>query len=376
MIFNYTNEERRFMTRAVELAKKGQFSAMPNPCVGCVLVKNGDVIAEGWHERPGGPHAEAMALQKAGPNARGCTAYVTLEPCSFVGRTPACSSSLVAAGVERVVCAMQDPHSLVSGKGFAELRNAGIEVKFGLLEAEAEALNPGYIKRQKLKLPRVTLKMAMSLDGRTAMASGESQWITGAEARRDVQLLRAKCCCILTGINTVLHDNPTMNVRPEGLDVEGLELMAGRQPLRAILDSKAQVVASMNIVEASGNVLLFIEAGAVADMSMQNAETVQIVSQPSSPLDLRKVLEEIALHQCNEVLVEAGPTLAGAFVEQGLVDHLVIYVAPKLMGSGARPLLSLPIESMAENVQLEFLNVQAIGDDIRIDAVPHHRSST
>jgi len=364
------------MTRAVELAKKGQFSAMPNPCVGCVLVKNGDVIAEGWHERPGGPHAEAMALQNAGPNARGCTAYVTLEPCSFVGRTPACSSSLVAAGVKRVVCAMQDPHRLVSGKGFAELRDAGIEVKFGLLEAEAEALNPGYIKRQKLKLPRVTLKMAMSLDGRTAMASGESQWITGAEARRDVQLLRAQSCCILTGINTVLHDNPTMNVRPEGLGVENLELMAGRQPLRAILDSKAQLLASMNIVAASGRVLLFTSAEAVADIALQNSETVQIVSQPNSPMDLRKVLEEIAHQQCNEVLVEAGPTLAGALVQQGLVDHMVIYVAPKLMGSGARPLLSLPFELMAENVQLEFLSVQAIGGDLRIDAVSHHRSST
>lgn len=361
------------MAQAIELARKGQFSTTPNPRVGCVLVKNGAILAEGWHERPGGPHAEAMALQKAGELAQGSTAYITLEPCSFVGRTPACSASLVKAGVTSVVCAMQDPHAKVAGSGFAELNAAGIRVKNGLLENQARALNPGYIKREQTGLPRVTLKLAMSLDGRTAMANGESKWITGAEARKDVQRLRAQSCAIITGIGTVLDDNPTLNVRSELLgskDAPKLELMSGRQPVRVVLDRQCRITAEKNIVQAPGNVIVFADGSALASSSLKDSASLELLPMPAPPAALQGVLEELGRRNMNEVLVEAGPTLAGAFMQYGLVDHLVVYMAPKLMGSTARPLFDLNLRSMADNIELDVQSVRSVGTDLRIDAMP------
>ncbi len=347
-----------YMALALQLAQRGRYSAAPNPCVGSVIVKGGQVIGDGWHQRAGESHAEINALHAAGDNVAGATVYVTLEPCSHHGRTSPCADALVRAGVARVVYGMQDPNPRVSGRGLERLEKAGIEVIGPVLAQQAEALNPGFCKRMCTGLPKVTVKLAMSLDGRTAMASGESKWITGPAARRDVQRMRAASCAIITGIGTVLKDNPAMTVRDDELELSH----SIRQPLRVVVDSCGQLSADANIVRQPGEVLV-VTAGPVVD-------GVQTVSLPAADgqVDLNALLQELGQRECNEVLVESGSELAGAFVTAGVVDELVVYMAPKLLGSSARPLLTLPFDTMAQQVELNIIDIRAVGDDFRITA--------
>ncbi|MBE2294814.1 MAG: bifunctional diaminohydroxyphosphoribosylaminopyrimidine deaminase/5-amino-6-(5-phosphoribosylamino)uracil reductase RibD [Phycisphaerales bacterium] len=352
------------MARALTLARRGLYGTDPNPRVGCVLVRDGGVVGEGWHEQAGEAHAEVIALEAAGDRARGATAYVTLEPCCHHGRTPPCTDALLHAGVNRVVAAMADPNPQVAGKGLQQLRDAGVAVDCGLLEAEARALNPGFIQRMTQHRPFVRLKLAMSLDGRTALASGESQWLTGAAARQDVQRLRARASTILTGIGTLLADDPSLNVRlPE----------AHRQPLRVILDSALRTPPTAKTLRLPGAVLIFT---AVTDNTLQaplrqaGAELL-ITPRTEGGLDLHFVMTELARRECNEIQVECGPTLAGALLQAGLVDELLIYMAPILLGEQARGLFQLPIlTQMHERRALEVMETRAVGTDWRIRLRP------
>lgn len=352
------------MARAIQLAARGQCSTSPNPCVGCVLVKDGAVIAEGWHTAAGGPHAEINALRDAGDNARGATAYVTLEPCSHHGKTGPCCEALITAGIERVVYGMQDPNPSVSGNGLQRLRDAGITVTGPVLENAARALNPGFIKRMEKQLPFVRLKMAMSLDGRTAMASGESLWITGEAARNDVQRMRARSCAIITAASTVLSDNAQLTVR----EPESLAALGTRRPLRVLLDQHAHVSLESSIFDACAPTLWCT----TKTPPEQLPETVEHWHLPTRHhhADLVALLGELARRGCNDILVEAGATLAGSFLQEKLVDELVIYMAPKLLGSTARPLFTLPFESMDEAHNLKILDVRAVGDDWRFTIQP------
>lgn len=366
----FSGPDKQYMARAIELAKRGWYSTTPNPRVGCVLSKNGIVIAEGWHERAGQAHAEAMALQKAGASAQGCTAYVTLEPCSFVGRTAACSRSLIEAGVHRVVCAMRDPHPKVSGNGIAALIGAGIVVDEDLMYEEARALNPGYIKRQETGLPYLRCKLAMSLDGRTAMASGESQWITGSDARRDVQDLRAQSCAVLTGINTVLDDDARLNVRVDELSDTARAQLGQRQPLRVVMDSAGRCPHDAALFASPGNVLVVVGSTAKTCQPASSNAVVELLGLETTQPEPAAALRALAARECNEVLLESGPTLAGVFLQHGLIDELIVYMAPKLLGSEARPLMHLPIQRMQDNVELRLNSVRMIGNDVRLDCAP------
>jgi len=368
------------MARALKLAVRGQYTCMPNPAVGCVIVQGDLVVGEGWHQLAGEAHAEVNALMHAGESAQGATVYVTLEPCSHYGRTPPCADALIAAGVSRVVYGMADPNPKVSGSGLKKLRQAGITVDGPLLESEAQQLNNGFIKRQQQRLPWVTVKLAMSLDGRTAMDSGESQWITGSAARQDVQRLRARSCAIVTGIGTVLHDDPSLTVRADelGLDstqfeYEGYaEKIAARQPLRVVVDSQLKTPADAKLLSAKGKTLI----AAASEGSLAGASSIEVVclANDEGRVDLSALLKLLAEKECNNVLVEAGAELAGAFLQAGLVDQFVIYMAPKLLGSSARPLLSLPFERMDQQVALDIIDIRQVGDDLRITASPHSSS--
>ncbi len=349
-------DDFRFMSRAIELAKRGRYTTHPNPRVGCVLVKAGKVVGDGWHIRAGEAHAEIHALNEAGAAANGATAYVTLEPCCHYGRTPPCSEALIKAGVTKVIAAMQDPNNKVSGSGMLQLQQAGIETAIGLLEGEARMLNPGFIRRMQTGRPYVRCKMAMSLDGRTAMASGESEWITAEAARQDVQHWRASADCIMTGIGTVMQDNPRMNVRlPE----------AERQPLRVVVDSKLRMTADRDMLAQTGQTLVFT---CEADATLANAE-VMTVPAIAGRVDLHAVLDELGRRQINEVHLESGATLSGAMLQAGLVDELLIYIAPVLMGDAARGLFHLPgLERMADRMPLEIFEQRQVGHDWRLRA--------
>lgn len=361
--------DQAMMARAVKLAVRGQYTCMPNPSVGCVITNGDSVVGEGWHQFAGQAHAEVNALERAGSQAKDATAYVTLEPCSHYGRTPPCADALIAAGVSRVVYGMTDPNPSVAGQGLEKLRQIGITVDGPILEAEAQQLNKGFIKRQEQGLPWVTIKLAMSLDGRTAMESGESQWITGAAARQDVQRLRARSCAIVTGIGTVLHDDPSLTVRADELGFENTaeaEKVAARQPLRVVVDSELKISADAKVLSSDGSALL------VTAKDCSDRQDVEIVSLPdkSGQVNLLALVKLLAEKECNNVLVEAGAELAGAFLQAGLVDELVIYMAPKLLGSSARPLLSLPFDCMDQQVGLDITDIRKVGDDIRITAAP------
>lgn len=356
-----------WMARAIRLARRGWNGVTPNPRVGCVLVREGELVGEGWHCRAGEPHAEVHALRSAGARARGATAYVTLEPCSHHGRTAPCAEALVSAGVARVVYGMQDPFSAVAGRGLERLRAAGVEVHGPVLEAEAAALNPGYIKRQRSGLPRLTVKLAMSLDGRTAMASGESQWITGPEARADVQRLRAASCAVVTGIGTVLHDDARLSVREPSLAVNCTAGPWLRQPLRVVLDRSGQLPDNAALLREPGPILHVT----ATDRGVAGVDHWQL---PPDSDALQGLLRELAGRGCNEVLVEAGPRLAGAFVAAGLVDELVLYIAFKLLGSAARPLLELPFDTLAQSVPLTVTDERAVGADRRLTLTPAYQS--
>ena len=363
------------MARALQLARRGQYSAMPNPHVGCVLVRGGQVIGEGFTQPAGGNHAEIEALQAAG-SARGATAYVTLEPCSHTGKTGPCASALIEAGVSRVVAAMEDPNPEVAGTGLQKLREAGIAVDCGLLETEARAVIPGFIARMTRGRGRVRAKLAMSLDGRTAMASGESQWITGPAARADVQRLRAMSCAIITGSGTVLSDDCALSVRADelGLGPEEARRATQRQPLRVVLDSGLQTPPNARVLQGQQGSLLLHARG--TDVPPELAATgVEFQPLPSlnNSLDLGQMLQSLNTRQCNEILVESGPRLAGALLQLGLLDELIIYMAPALMGSSARPLLDLPLDTMADKVELHIDDVRKVGQDWRFTVIPQNR---
>jgi diaminohydroxyphosphoribosylaminopyrimidine deaminase/5-amino-6-(5-phosphoribosylamino)uracil reductase len=352
------------MARALQLARRGLYTTDPNPRVGCVLVQGGTVVGEGWHERAGEPHAEIHALAQAGAAARGATAYVTLEPCCHHGRTPPCSAALIEAGVARVVAAMQDPNPRVAGMGLAALAQAGIAVQEGVLAAAAERLNRGFVRRMRTGLPWVRIKLAMSLDGRTALASGESRWITGAAARADVQHLRARSSAILTGIGTVLADDPSLNVR--------LDAGTVRQPLRVVLDSKLQLPPTARLLSLPGKTVVLAAEGDARRSAALTAESTSVVLLPMQAdkrVSLDAVLRFLGEQECNEVHVEAGPTLCGALLQAGLVDELVIYLAPHLLGDTARGLFSLPgLDRMDQRIALEIADIRAVGADWRITA--------
>ena len=366
---NFTTFDRSCMARALQLARNGWYTARPNPRVGCVIAQGGEVVGEGYHHRAGEPHAEVNALNSAGEKARGATAYVTLEPCNHQGRTGPCAQALIQAGIAEVVFAMADPHQVASG-GLDTLRSAGIAVRGPLLEAEARQLNPGFIKRCETGLPRVTVKLAMSLDGRTAMASGESQWITGPAARRDVQLLRAASDAVITGVGTVLRDDPAMTVRAPLLDRPDGEEIARHQPLRVIVDSQLRTPATAQMLQLPGPVLIATgKVDTAADFSAAaNCPEILSFTACGGRVDLEALLRELARRECSEVLVEAGSELCGAFMAAGLVDQLVVYMAPKLMGSNAMPLLTLPLDAMGQSIDLTINEICAVGNDWRISA--------
>lgn len=366
---NFTAADYRHMARALALARHGWYTTHPNPRVGCVIVRDGTVVGEGWHERAGEPHAEIHALRQAGEQARGADVYVTLEPCAHYGRTPPCAHALVQAGVQRVVAAMVDPNPLVAGKGLRLLQEAGIATASGLLEQEARALNLGFISRMERQRPWVRVKLAMSLDGRTAMASGESAWITGAAARRDGQFWRAQASVVLTGIGTVLADDPALNVRlsAEELGVTG----EVRQPVRVVLDSALRIPPTAKLLGLAGQVVICTCSQDEAKVAALQQRGVTVHQFAGNRLDLRQVLHSLAAEGCNEIHVEAGATLSGALLQQGLVDELLLYVAPCLLGSTARPLVGLPLATMQERFGLTIRDIRAVGQDWRIIANPH-----
>jgi diaminohydroxyphosphoribosylaminopyrimidine deaminase/5-amino-6-(5-phosphoribosylamino)uracil reductase len=342
---SFTSIDHDLMARAVTLARLGQFTCRPNPAVGSVIARAGKVIGEGWHRRAGENHAEIEAMNSVSDRAllKGATLYVTLEPCSHTGKTPPCADAVIAAGIGRLVYGMQDPNPEVSGSGIERMQQAGVEIAGPLQEAACEALNPGFIKRMQTGLPLVRLKQAMSLDGRTAMASGESQWITGSAAREDVQHWRARSCAVLTGSGTVMEDDPQLNVRAE----EFVSDERFTQPLRVVLDRRGRIGDDRKIFSGEGEVL---------------------VSRDHT--DIETLLKSLAGRGCNEVLVEAGATLAGALMKENLVDQWIIYMAPSVLGSTAKPLLELPLDSMSEKKNWNIVDLRSVGDDWRILAEP------
>lgn len=354
-----------YMARAMQLARRGLYTTDPNPRVGCVLVKDDSIIAEGWHVRAGGKHAEIAALNNA-PNPAGATAYVTLEPCSHHGKTPPCCDSLIAAGVVRVVVAMQDPNPLVAGKGLSRLSNAGVLVDYGVLEADAKALNPGFIKRMIYGRPFVRSKLAMSLDGRTAMASGESKWITSAAARLDVHKLRASSSAVLTGIDTVLADDALLNARLENTEIV--------QPQRVVLDSTLKMPVTARIACPPGRSLILTCSTDEkrTDELRQAGFEVYRLAEKDARLDLQEVMAFLGRKQINEVLVESGALLNGALLNEGLVDEWLIYMAPIIMGDAARGLFKLPgVVKMADKKSFKFKQCRSIGPDLRLTLEPN-----
>lgn len=354
-----SSQDAAYMARAVKLAEHGRYTTDPNPHVGCVLVKDGNIIAEGWTQRAGFAHAEVDALSKT-DNARGATAYVTLEPCSHFGKTGPCSDALIAAGVSRVVVAMQDPNPLVAGRGLQKLREAGIEVLVGVLEQEAAKLNQGFFKRMQQGLPWIRSKLAMSLDGRTALASGESQWITSANARQDVQLWRAASSAIVTGIDTVLYDDPQLNARVD-FDVV--------QPVKVVLDSQLRMPLSARLLENAVDVWIItcsddaLKTQALRDVGCK----VFQVDAENGHADLLQAFKLLAELQINTVLIEAGATLNGALLDSGLVDEWLIYMAPCILGDEGRGLFHLPgLRTMADKKQLKLLETRQVGPDLRL----------
>lgn len=358
----------RHMTRALELARRGLYSTHPNPRVGCVIVKDGQAIGEGWHERAGEAHAEIMALAQAGNKARGATAYVTLEPCCHQGRTGPCTDALLKAGIRRVVAAMQDPNPQVAGAGLAKLKDAGVDTQVGIHQAEAEALNRGFISRMTRSCPWVRLKLGMSLDGRTAAANGESRWITGEAAREEVHRLRAEAGAVMTGIGTVLADDPSLNVRLPG---------EWAPPIRVVLDRQLHMSATARMLSLPGRTVILtdesVDSVAAQALTRAGAELHRIAAT-NGRLDLLAALKLLGSFELNEILVEAGPTLAGALLEAELVDELIIYVAPCLLGDAARGLAHLPqLTGLSQRLQLHIDDIRAVGTDWRIMARPAGR---
>lgn len=384
----FSDFDRRAMTRALELAERGLETTHPNPRVGCIIAQGESIVGEGWHERAGEPHAEVNALRAAGSKAVGATAYVTLEPCSHHGRTPPCVDALLAARVARVVFALEDPNPRVSGQGAEALRRAGVTVESGLMAAEAADLNPGFLKRMRSGRPWVTVKLAMSLDGRTALANGASQWITGPAAREDVQHWRARSSAILTGIGTVLADDPRLDVRLP-------DLPSGKsrpQPLRVVLDARLQTPPTARMLTRGGPVLIMTaatrgerEPGLAdrwAELVKRGAEIEAVSTSRSDAaaaggdrLNLRDVLDGLGRREVNELWIEAGSRLAGALLREALVDELILYIAPKLLGPQARPLVEMSeLRSLEDALHLTIVESRQITEDLRLRLRPRRHS--
>lgn len=365
----FSVRDTALMADALKLARKGRFTTTPNPNVGCIITDaQGDVVGEGWHHKAGTPHAEVHALRQAGEKARGGTAYVTLEPCSHYGRTPPCAEALIKAGVARVVAAVEDPNPQVAGRGLSMLVKAGIEVSSGLLQEEALTINRGFISRMTRGRPFVTLKLAASLDGKTALNNGDSQWITGPLAREDVQRHRAEHCAILSGSGTVLADNPSLNVRYEELGCARNHFAQAdlRQPLRVILDGRNQLGPTLRMFGLPGTTLVVNKS--------HHAALPKQVEQWQAPvlgnkLALTAVLQELGNRHINSLWVEAGGRMAGALLKENLVDELILYIAPKLMGHDSQGLFNIPaLTQMHEAYALQWKDVRQIGDDLKITA--------
>ncbi|MBP6595880.1 MAG: bifunctional diaminohydroxyphosphoribosylaminopyrimidine deaminase/5-amino-6-(5-phosphoribosylamino)uracil reductase RibD [Arenimonas sp.] len=355
----FSAHDHAHMARALQLAERAAFTTQPNPMVGCVLADGERVLGEGWHVRAGEPHAEVHALRMAGAGARGATAYVTLEPCAHQGRTPPCADALVAAGVTRVVAASRDPYYQVAGQGFAKLQAAGILVEHGLMEIAARRLNRGFFSRIERGRPWVRVKLGMSLDGRTALASGESKWITSAAAREDVQRWRARSGALMTGIGTVLADDPRLTVRlPEGVDFT--------PPLRVVLDERGRLPAASRLLTDGTAPTLAVHADDVVPDYDDSVNAFAVHRSPGG-LDLAAVLSQLAQRGVNELQVEAGATLSGALLKAGLMDELLLYVAPVLLGDRGRPLFAgIDPAAMVERLGLRLLESRAIGPDLRL----------
>lgn len=376
-LLNTDSQHAGFMEQALALARLGRYTTMPNPRVGCILVKNGRVIGRGWHEIAGEGHAEVVALADAKRTVEGATAYVTLEPCSHFGKTPPCCDLLIESGVAAVVIAMTDPNPDVSGEGVKRLEDAGITVINGVLEESARQLNQGFIKRMETGLPHVRCKMAMSLDGRTSMASGESQWITGSDAREKVQQLRAESCAIVTGIGSILRDDSSLTVRIEqfgklepGVNRDNL---IARQPLRIVVDSNLRIPLDARVLSQPGKTIIATSVRSIdKEEELKRRWGVECVFLPdeSGRVDLEMLLRWLAEMQCNEVLVEAGSMLAGGFLENNLIDEFTLFMAPSLMGCTAKGLFDLPLESLSDRIQLQIKNIYAVGKDWCIEALP------
>lgn len=365
------------MQRALDLADS-VLTAAPNPRVGCVLVHDGQVISEGWHSAAGADHAEVMALTNAGREPRGATAFVSLEPCAHHGKTGPCSDALIAAGIARVVIPMQDPNPEVAGKGIAKMEEAGIEViMLPDFETAARRLNPGFFHRIEQGRPLVRMKLAMSLDGRTALASGASKWITDAASRADVQRLRAASSAVLTGVGTVLADDPSLNVRRDELELSEAQLLSNElnlqePPLRIVLDSRRRMPPTAKLLGLDGQVVVYSTASA-ENSELLDSENVDLrLAGSGDRVDLQTVLESLAVdYQCNDVLIEAGPTLCGAFFQSKLVDELVVYIAPKLLGSDAKPLLDLVgITQMSAAPEFQIIETQQLDNDVKLVLKP------
>jgi len=355
----FSAADHEHMGRALELAGRGLYTTTPNPRVGCVVVAGGAVVGEGWHEKAGLPHAEVLALKAAADKARGATLYLNLEPCSHHGRTPPCVDAIIAAGVKRVVAAMQDPNPKVAGEGFAKLRAAGIAIEQGLKEDEAVELNIGFVARMTRSRPWVRMKIAASLDGRTALANGKSQWITGEAARADGHRFRARACAILTGYGTVRDDDPQLNVR--GVDTP-------RQPLKIVVDSKFETSPTVRLLREGKTLVV----GAVNDrkkiegLKAAGAETV-LIPNDAGKVELRKLMDELARRELNEIHVEAGTKLNGSLLHAGVVDDLLVYLAPRLIGDSGRGMFNLPVlTELSQCASLKIRKIDRIGEDFRV----------
>ncbi|RKZ49661.1 MAG: bifunctional diaminohydroxyphosphoribosylaminopyrimidine deaminase/5-amino-6-(5-phosphoribosylamino)uracil reductase RibD [Gammaproteobacteria bacterium] len=370
----WTASDYHHMSRALQLARRGLYSTDPNPRVGCVIVKDDVVLSEGWHQKAGQSHAEIEALNntkqnQTSDNVSGATCYVTLEPCVHHGRTPPCTDSLINAGIKKVIAAVIDPNPLVAGKGLQQLNEAGIETASGLMEAEVAELNPGFTMRMQHGRPFVRCKLAMSLDGKTALHNGESKWISSPESRMDVQKLRARSSAIMTGIGTVIADDPSMNVR---LSESSEWAKCGRQPLRVVLDSELEISPEAKILNVSGDVIIFHQSNdknRKEQLENIGAELVTVEEARGSAF-LKQVLNYLATEkEINEILLETGSTLAGEMLQAGFIDELIIYIAPALFGQDAKSLFQLPmIEDMSDRISLDIADVRSIGKDIRIKA--------
>lgn len=367
---SFSELDYQYMRRALELAALGRYTTSPNPNVGAVVVNDGQVVGEGYHRQAGGPHAEVFALRQAGELAQGATCYVTLEPCSYYGRTPPCALALITAGVKRVVVAMLDPNPLVAGFGIKLLQDAGIVVECGLLQTEAIALNPGFLHKMQSQRPFVRLKLAASVDGAIALSNGDSKWLTGAAAREDVQLLRAQSCAILSTAHTVMADDALLNVRSDA--VTPLENGQIRQPLRVILDSHGRLTGNELLFSTGGDILLIHQPGLQLpeiNSAVVKVQRIELPVNQQQRFDVETLLDLLASRAINLLWVEAGSQLASQFWSQGLIDELVLYQAPMLLGQQAQPMLQLPaFNSISEAPRWHWQDVCKIGDDLRLIA--------